>query len=389
MGISILNLISDICILKLILIFLLFFMKKKYFSILFLLNSFVLVYSQQVIKDSLSLENIPFVEIYSDKGDLIGVTDKEGVLSSDLNAEIIKSNTSTVTFVHSTFKDKVLTIDWFKNNPVVILNPIVIALNEVVIVAKPNAYKYLKLKGYFRSIQIMSDIPLYYMDGIVDYYIVPDSDKVIMKIMSSRSFENKESAKLDPKYFPIIAGVPSFENFLDYKVLSSGYDLKNGEKETKLVFDKKEGIEKGFLSKANDNSVFQFELIALNNPKKAGFLGIELQYNNHIVNAVYDTNDYSNIGLDNLIYSKETKLFHYKIKKNGDLTKVDVTYEFFLLDKDFVNEKTSKGSDSFYKFKKESSHQDNYWEHINNALFQPLPKSLEKYIEANLTEMKE
>jgi hypothetical protein len=362
-------------------------MKKFYFVFVLLLHSFV--YSQQVIKDSLSLESIPFVEVYSDKGDLIGVTDKEGVLSTDLNAEIIKSNTSTVTFVHSTFKDKVLTIDLFKNNSVVVLNPIVIALNEVVIVAKPNAYKYLKLKGYFRSIQIMSDIPLYYMDGIAEYYIAPDSDKVIMKILSSRSFENKESAKLDPKYFPIIAGVPSFKDFLDYKVLSDGYDLKDAEKETKLIFDKKEGIEKGFLSKSNDNSIFQFELIALNNPKKVNFLGIEIQYNNQIVNAVYDMNDYTNIGLDNLIYSKETKLFHYKMNKKADLTKVDVTYEFFRLDKDFVNEKTSKGSDSFYKFKKESTYQDNYWEHINNKLFQPLPKSLEKYIEENLTEMKE
>lgn len=388
MGIAIVVLIYNICVFKLILTFLLHFMKKKYFSILFLLYSFVFVYSQQVIKDSLSLESIPFVEIYSDKGDLIGVTDKEGVVSANLNTEIIKSNTSTVTFVHSTFKDKVLTIDLFKNNPVVVLNPIVIELKEIVIVAKPKAYKYLKLKGYFRSIQIMSDIPLYYMDGIAEYYIAPDSDKIIMKIMSSRSFENKESAKLDPKYFPVISGVPSFESFLDYKVLSSGYDLKDAEKETKLIFDKKEGIEKGFLSKSNDNSVFQFELIALNNPKKASFLGIELQYNNHIVNAVYDTNDYVNIGVDNLVYAKETKLFHYKIKKNGGLTKVDVTYEFFLLDKDFVNEKTSKGSDSFYKFKKESNYQDNYWEHVNNALFQPLPTVLQKYIEENLTEIK-
>lgn len=354
-----------------------------------MLFSFIQIYSQNTVKDSLSQEKIPFVEIYSDNGDLIGVTDKDGIISEDLNKEIILSNSNLLTFVHSTFKNKIVTVDSFKKNSVVILNPIAIKLNEIVVNSKPNNYKYLKLKGYFRSVQSMKDVPLYFMDGIAEYYIPRNSSKVIMKIIFSRSLENRESDTFDPEYFPIKAGVPLLENFLNYEILSNEYVLKNSEKDIKLIFGKNDGIEMGTLSKFNENSAFQVELISPNKPKKINFLGIEVQYNNRIVNAVYDRNDFSKIGFDNLIHFKETMLFNYKIKKSMTLTKVDLTYEFFLLDKEFVNDKESKGSDSFYKFKRESYYQDKFWEYINNAFFQPLPESLKKYIEENLIEKKD
>jgi hypothetical protein len=49
-----------------------------------------------------------------------------------------------------------------------------------------------------------------------------------------------------------------------------------------------------------------------------------------------------------------------------------------------VNELELKQFDSFYTFKRPSKFDDKYWEKVDNKYFQPLPKSIEKYIEENL-----
>ncbi len=66
-------------------------MTKYNFSIILFLLSISASYCQHKIKETFSEKFVPFVEIYSEKGDLIGVSDINGVISLELEKKIYNS----------------------------------------------------------------------------------------------------------------------------------------------------------------------------------------------------------------------------------------------------------------------------------------------------------
>ncbi len=358
-------------------------MTKYKFSIILILLSLSSIYSQHKIKETFSEKFVPFVEIYSEKGDLIGVSDINGVISSELENKIVNSKATNLTFVNSSYITSELSIEKFKNSPTISLNRITIELDEVVII-KPKTYKYLKLKGYFRSLQINEDRPHYFIDGIVEMYISLKSDKIKMRIISNRSFENKSINQLSSTYFFMVVGSPIFNEFISFKNLNNEYNLKTENSLKTTILDKDSNLEKGTISTLNNNSNLQLEIISTSKPKIMKAFGMETDYNNYTINSIYESNENQKINLENIIYFKEIRSYNIKRKQKDKFQKVEATHEFYLLEKEYVNELESKQFDSFYTFKRPSKFEDKYWEKVDNKYFQPLPKSIEKYIEENL-----
>lgn len=358
-------------------------MTKYKFSILLILLSLSSIYSQHKIKETFSEKFVPFVEIYSEKGDLIGVSDINGVISSELENKIDNSKATNLTFVNSSYITSELSIEKFKNSPIISLNRIAIELDEVVIM-KPKTYKYLKLKGYFRSLQINEDRPHYFIDGIVEMYVSLKSDKIKMRIISNRSFENKSLNQLSSTYFFMVAGAPIFNEFTSFKNLNNEYDLKTENSLKTTILDKDSNLEKGTISTLDNNSNLQLEIISASKPKIIKAFGMETDYNNYAINSIYESNETQKINLENIIYFKEIRSYNIKRKQKDKFQKVEATHEFYLLEKEYVNELESKQFDNFYTFKRPSEFEDKYWEKVDNKYFQPLPKSIEKYIEENL-----
>ena len=346
------------------------------------------LFSQQVTKDSLTSENIPFVEIYSDKGDLIGLSNESGIISPELSKKIYLSNSKKITFVHFSFKKKVVELEYYKKSTFLTLTSNSIVLNEVIIANLPPK-KYLKLKGYFRSSQINEDRVQYYIDGIVEYYISTVSDKVKMKIISHRTFENKNIKQLSKRYYFLLAGVPMFNDFFNFNNLSNEYDLEINDKKTIKIIDKKEHKSKGVISNQIDNlTSLQIEITSNDNPKIMKFLGMESHLNNYNIASVYDTSESKNISLKKIIYFKEIREYEIKRKKKDNFTNVDVIHEFFLFDKKYTNDQDSSDFDDFYSFKNNSYYNENYWDSIPNIVYQSLPNSFETDIKNNLKENK-
>lgn len=358
-------------------------MAKLKFSILLLLISISSMYSQHKIKETFSEKFVPFVEIYSEKGDLIGITDVKGAISSDLENEIRASKATNLTFVNSLYKTTTLSIEEYKNTQIISLDRVSIELNEVVI-TKPKTHKYLKLKGYFRSLQINEDRPHYFIDGIAEIYISLKSGKMKMKIVSNRSFENKSINQLSKTFFFMVAGVPTFNEFSNFENLSDTYTLQKENNSQTTILDKETSLEKGTITNVNTKSNLQLEIISPSNPKIMKALGMETDYNNYTINSIFDSNEVQKMNLENILYYKEIRSYDIKRKQKDKFQKVEATHEFYLLEKEYVNEIESKQFYNFYSFKRPSTFDDRYWEKVNNQYFQPLPKSIEKYIEENL-----
>lgn len=77
-------------------------MKEILYLIIYL--SFVFSYSQKRIYELEKQIAIPFVEIYSDAGDLIDVTNEQGYINQNFEAKINSLSTRNVIFVHPFLK---------------------------------------------------------------------------------------------------------------------------------------------------------------------------------------------------------------------------------------------------------------------------------------------
>jgi hypothetical protein len=330
---------------------------------------------------------VPFVEIYSEKGDLIGLSDSNGTISSALENKIHDSKATYLTFVSSSYVTTELSIADFNNTQIIALNKIAIELDEVVI-NKPKTYRYLKIKGYFRSLQINEDRPHYFIDGIAEIYVSLKSGKMKMRILSNRSFENKSVKQLSNRFFFMVAGVPMFNEFTSFKKLNNAYTLKTENNFKTTILDKETNLEKGTLSTLDNKSTLQLEIISASKPKIMKALGMETNYTNYTINSIYENNEVSAINLDNIIYFKEIRSYDVKRKQKDAFQKVEATHEFYVLDKAYVDAIETKQFDYFYTFKTPSNFEEAYWEQVNNPYFQPLPKSIQHYIEENLIQIK-
>jgi hypothetical protein len=365
-------------------------MKKIQFAFVLLLHSFL--YSQHFIRDALSLESISYVEIYSDGGNLIGITDVDGLLSKELEYKIQSTNPKCLSFVNSFYESSVVSIDDFNNNAVFKMHPIVNPLKEVVVSNKKDKNEYLVLKTYVRSLQINNNRVHYFMDGIVEYYISLKSNKVKLKFLSNRSFENKSISQLKEKgfgkvYFQIV-GAPMLSEILYYNKLNENYGLKKSAVDIKIN-NKDDNSLKGSLYRSPNRTCLSLGIITEDKPKVMKGLGVENILNKYKINSLFSDKEFEYVGFDSLLYFKETRNYDIKAKKDKVTQKVDAIHEVFVISSRFSERIDANKLDSNYSLIHSSTYQDNYWENVDNELFQPLPKSIEKYIEENLTEIKQ
>jgi hypothetical protein len=364
-------------------------MKKALLLFIFLFLKACIAHAQ-VVKDSLSNNIVSFVEIYSDKGDLIGLTNNNGTITNELINIINSSNTRKVTFVHHSFKDKVIEIEFLKKEPVVFLSPFKNKnkLEEIVVSGIKKQHKYLKLEGYFRSIQINENKPQYFIDGMVAYYINIKTGKVKAKILANRSLENKAVKQLSTSFLFIVAGVPKPDNLLKINTISKLYNVKEIDN-THIEIGNKEP-EKGIGSIQKKDAFFEIQLAVISNqnPRVMKAFGMESILSNYNINAFYQTNSYSTIGLNNVVSFKEIRNYSIKKKQKDNYTKIEAVHEFFVTKKEYVNSINTNKMDTFYSFKTPSSYMENYWEAVDNAIFQSMPISLTSYLKENMVEIK-
>ncbi|PWB24113.1 hypothetical protein [Flavobacterium sp. HTF] len=155
------------------------------------------------------------------------------------------------------------------------------------------------------------------------------------------------------------------------------------------IRNKGENSLRGSLHLDSNTTGLSLAIITDDKPKVMKGLGVENTLNNYTINSLFNNEKFEEIGFNSLLYFKEIRNYSIKARKDIETQKVDAIHEVFVLKSRLSENIDAKGLDNNYSFKKSSSHQNDYWKHIDNILFQPLPKSVEKFIEENLTEIKE
>lgn len=355
----------------------------KYRLVLFFFISFNYLLFSQEFHDQVSNEKISFVEIYSNNGDLIGVTDENGFVGENLKDKIIISKTKTITISRQFFENKELEINEFLKTKIIFLKRNIIELQEV-IVAKPKNAKYLKLKGYYRSVQINENKPHYFNDGIVNFFVSLKTGRIKAKVLCNRAFEDKSIKQLSKSYNFSIVGVPLFSDLISKENLLKKYNLID-DKGKITVIDKIKNQIKGYITKTNDNAELQLSIYSIEEPKIMKLLGMESKLETYNISAVYANND--NFGLKNILFFKEIRSYSLRKNKKDSFTQIDATHEFYLLEKEYVDKIDENNFDNNYSFIAPSKYDTFFWKEIDNELYKPYPESLNNAI-MNMEEIK-
>ncbi len=363
-------------------------MTKFLFLLAFIATSIASIQAQNVVMDSISKEPIPFVEIYSDKGDILGTTDYNGEIPLVQLNKIKELGCERVYFHHINYHGKDISVKEFSTLTNISLAPLELekinALDEVVVFSK-NKKKYIKFTAYFRSVQFNNNRPQYYMDGIVEYYISNKNGNAKIHILQNRSLKDAAIKQVDEKGMIQtsfnITGVPHLSNFIDFEELKKEYNISSLGKNYSFNEDK---LEIGNIITENGTTFLNLEIYSEEKPKVMKLFGTESILKNYTVNAIYNKN--INV-LNDLLYFKEYRQYDIKQKRDSDYTRINCINEVFLTDRELTDDKPLS-KDSFYSFIDESNYDNSFWENIKNDYIIPAPKTVESFIKNKFSDNK-
>ncbi|AUS06116.1 hypothetical protein [Pseudotamlana carrageenivorans] len=353
----------------------------KYF---FLLTSF-LSFSQVSIVNSENLKPIYFIEIYSESGNLIAVTNSKGKLSKKQINFLEQSKSDSLEIYHSDYKSKIIRKEnLFLDGHTIELSPVNFEnrLEEVLIKAEKK--RFVKLKSYFRSIQFNDERVHYYMDGIVCTYVDTKNFKIKIDIISNRSLQNKKIKQIDEKGIIqsdfIIAGVPDFREFYNEDLLKKTYTFKALEDSTQIYLDE---VAVGRVNDQLNKKGIELQLYNSSNPKVMRFLGTESVLENLSIISEYKPVELKKVNFGDIKNFKEIREYRIKQKKAKDYTNIRVINEIYFLSKEFTNDK--KGKSNFYQFLDTSNYNETFWNQYKNSV-PSLPKSVESFVSEQMIE---
>lgn len=337
------------------------------------------LFCQKTLVDSLFKNPIQHVEIYTDKGEIIGYTDEQGNIKETSYQRMKENGVHSLFFYKVGYEEKKISVSNMMSKDTIYMTKIntPIDLEEVVLVGNRTIPKYIKIITYFRSIQFNNSQPQFFMDGIAEYYINVQNNKVKAKLVQNRSYRDKSIKKIDEKglirlNFNIV-GFPNVDAYINEEELKKEYEVSEVEDGFKLIVNEK------LIGKYDKKqNILEMQIYSEENPKIMKGFGSKSILNDYYINAYY--NNDSIVSLNSF---KETRSYKIKPKKDKGYTRIDTTHELYVISKQGVNERKKAKSNSYYEFSFESNYIDNYWKAINDKNIPPLPVTVEKFLDNN------
>jgi hypothetical protein len=145
--------------------------------------------AQVQFKDSHTKLPIPSVSVFNNNGNLVGVSNKDGILAliPEVKAEGIYPLDLSVQ--HISYETKSIKVPKNGAEQIVFLELRTNQLKEIVVSIKPAA-EFLCIKGYYRSLETFNLKHKYYSDGIVEIYVPLKKGKVKYRLVDCRVFQD-------------------------------------------------------------------------------------------------------------------------------------------------------------------------------------------------------
>lgn len=338
-------------------------MKKQHTLTIILLFFILSINAQIKIYDSDNNNPISNVKIFSKEGRILALSDLKGEINIS-KLEFPKKDSIEV--YHSNYiSQKMIWADLSEKSKIYLNPDSVTNLEEVVLTAKKS--EYLILKGYFISYQIIDDVPVSFSDGIIEYYINLNKEKVTdSRIIESRIFKNIDSIRAfgnrkGNSTFNVLSTIPPF-NFNEEVLLNEWDNYKidqNGNIKSKNYVI-------GRISNFSDASEFTIEYNSPQNTKKTSILGITSIIKNKTIFEKFDSEEPK--------IERITSLGKYY---NSDITKKGVTINYEFIEGFFTIESKYLSKENFKNYQKGSGKNEQPNLYLGNKTFSVIPEYIE------------
>lgn len=349
-------------------------------------------YCQIKIVDSTSGQPLPATTVFISNGNIGVISDMYGNLSSEaLNKLFTNTNgKGQVSIQHIEYENKNLSIRELKQLSIIKLNRVNNNLPDVVV--KTKAKGYFVLQGYFRTYQAYDSIPLYFADGIAEYYIPINEKYVKQRVLAYRVFGNKPLEEKVNKKGIISVRTSAHIPTLNRKTIVESLDNSYTQKKTILGYDilKNDSLA-GFVNYDTTNNIntkMYLDKIAPAKEIAKHFLGITIVSKKDELSESYKTTDTAHITMKDLININSNTIYFYKLKKGNPFTELEFIDEFYTIKKDFISEedfKKIRETMQSIDLKDGHSYENNYWEDLGKYHIPPLNDAIRSLLGDKLT----
>lgn len=355
---------------------------------IFLLLSFAFIsnfsFSQKlVIRDSQEKTSIPFVNIISDEGKLVGLSDINGVIDLTKISNSLNSGECSLTFQHISYDNLFVNIRSLQKINVVELTKRKNILPEVIV--KPNnQFDYLVLKGYFRSYQLEDSVAKYYLDGIIEFHIPRKGTNIKSELLALRSFKNDEliSKEKQRKFMVSLNGtvVPEIESKSLIEELGKKYSIKEIDGKSVII---KNDSTVGIIKKDTTQNILEITVNTIAPAKEEvhKLVGYTTKIACAVISENYSGCNTSSIIKCNLISRKEYRKIYFSHKKSSVSTDNDIISELYIVEKEFLtNKELKERKKQPAKLRYAHLFSNEYWNDFNKYNIPPLSQPIDRLL---------
>lgn len=358
--------------------------------ILFLLIPIHSSLAQVVFVDSDSRLPIPSANVYNINGNLIGFSNKDGMMElipEMKNAEIIYP--LEITVQHVSYESKSLKVTKDGNEQIVLLTPRINQLKEVVI-SKPTA-EFLCIRGYFRSLETFNLKHKYFSDGIVEFYVPLKKGNVKYRLIDYRVYRDSAVVNDYNKKMWTFFQTPRMAEIFAGKLMDrmAGYTLqKVTDKNFKIL---KKGEEAGHIvsPKGSESVGFYIDNVLPDSVKLEKVFSIEAKIRHDVYIENYSQRPIEDLSPNDLLNVYQLATGSIKRKAAYGHIPYEVINEFYVMDRQFLSSKEYKNVEpqlikNFYKTSDKSRFSRPFWEDLDSYNISPINNGLAAQLDQNL-----
>ncbi|MEY4309839.1 MAG: hypothetical protein RL422_2042 [Bacteroidota bacterium] len=324
-----------------------------------------------------NLQPIESVEVYSDQGILLGLSDSKG--------EIPLKSPATLLFSHFLYESKKCAA-----SQDIYLKPRGIQLADVQV--KSNKRKLgVLLKGYFRSFQFRNDSLEFFSDGEIEVLVPANPNKSVeYKHIQQRNFKGplfKMAFQGKSTSYGITITLPPIIELIRTRDLQASVRASNTKQDSVALIQAETGIPWGQMNRINP----RLHQVAIHQyPERKPIVLKSLGMESHILvndeESIAQVENRENLDPIQLIYHKNVHKIDFKAKGKSTFDQYHSITEFFIHsaeietgDEKGFSKRTSLGSKTRYT--------EPYWEKAySHPNFKPLPLAIEEEIKRQTKE---
>lgn len=364
-----------------------FIKKIKYPLLILLILSGNFCMGHIRILDKQTKEPISFAHIISNEGNLVATSTIDGCISIDNISKFCKSNSDSLIVQHISYSNLKIGYDDLLKSEDIYLESRSYSIPEFEISSRQP--DYMVLRGFFRSYQLDNNIPKYYTDGIVEYFINLKGDKKLTyRIIECRSYRNEELIGKEAKRTNTVsiaaAGIPYIESETAIDQLGKEYSIISDSDGYKI---KKDAVVIGEIGVDELKSKVQIsvDLLAPKKEEVHSLFGYTSRIVNIQVSENYRANQYLGLSKGDITCRKEYRKLFFKHKKEKEPTQIDVIHEFFVTSKNCMGKSEVKRCKTLTSYGlPKTNYSTNYWETVSKDLVPALNENIEKLLGCEL-----